>query len=743
MTRELIAMALAAGVMLGARADTWTDPDTGYTWTYYDDPNYDGVILGGGGYAGGGCGYGCGPDTGSVSTSVSPEPKGAVIIPSSVNGRDVTGLKETFVGFKRMTSVTIPSTVRKIGSYAFYNCSGLKNVTIPNNVNNIGESAFAWCSGLTNLTIPDGVKEIHAYAFESCKGLKSVLLNGNVIIGDFDSSYEDNAFWECSALASVTFLGSHVRITYGAFDYCKKLANVYANKDLKGSLAKSVFGSKCKITYGTAVRLFADSECGTVSGSGVYQPGQKATLKATPAKGYVFAGWYNYWDEEPLSDDGDFRNTSYSYDVTDDNVDIEAWFVTSEEDAESLEILSDEEYETDPDGSFTLNLGELVNSITLPKIAVAGLPTGLKYDAKEMTVSGKATKPGVYMVKVTATNVSAMGEKAVAKTFTLIVPNFSCKALPNLDPAIDTYVFGAGLAFDSLSVDCGAADDGWKVAVSGLPAGLKFDAKTGVITGVATKAGTYTVTFTATKGKEKQIATITLNIAALPDNVVGAFNGFVKTEDGEENLGTFQLTTTDAGKLTAKVVTAAGSYSFGGTCWDKIEGALYSATLVTKKGEKLTLALDSAAGWDKNQLTGSFAAAAGQSPYPIVARKNAFGKTWYFNAEGNERDGWRLSYAENAKVAALTVTLNADGSTKIAGKLGFLNASGKTETISVSASGYADVTSLSEGVIIADFAPVVSVKEGKSTLKRVLSIGTNLWFDRSNDHRYIGSVSLQ
>ena len=89
------------------------------------------------------------------------------------------------------------------------------------------------------------------------------------------------------------------------------------------------------------------------------------------------------------------------------------------------------------------------------------------------------------------------------------------------------------------------------------------------------------------------------------------------------------------------------------------------------------------------------------------------------------------------------MTLNADGSTKIAGKLGFINASGKTETISVSASGYADVTSLSEGVIIADFAPVVSMKEGKATLKRVLSIGTNLWFDRSNAHAEgIGSARI-
>ena len=82
----------------------------------------------------------------------------------------------------------------------------------------------------------------------------------------------------------------------------------------------------------------------------------------------------------------------------------------------------------------------------------------------------------------------------------------------------------------------------------------------------------------------------------------------------------------------------------------------------------------------------------------------------------------------------LTVTLNADGSTKIAGKLG---------TLSVSASGYADVTRLANGVIYADFAPVLSVKDDKATLKKTLSIRANLWFDRSNDHAEgVGSAKL-
>ena len=81
------------------------------------------------------------------------------------------------------------------------------------------------------------------------------------------------------------------------------------------------------------------------------------------------------------------------------------------------------------------------------------------------------------------------------------------------------------------------------------------------------------------------------------------------------------------------------------------------------------------------------------------------------------------------------MTLNADGTTKVAGKLG---------TLAVSASGYADVTGISEGAIHADFAPIVSVKEGKATVKHALSVRANLWFGRSNDaHAYIGLAHLQ
>ena len=354
-----------------------------------------------------------------------------------------------------------------------------------------------------------------------------------------------------------------------------------------------------------------------------------------------------------------------------------------------------------------------------------GLPAGMKYDAKKGLVSGAAKSSGEY--EATFTKKDVADETVIFKVRAEDV-FVACEGL-----SAGSFIAGVAGGVSGIPFEIQTETGVKSVSVSRLPAGMKYDAKTGLIMGGPTKAGDYEVTVTVTTmSGAKQVVTIPVTVAAAADGAVGTFIGFVRADGGEENLGTIQLTTSDMGKLSAKMTTAAGSYSFSGACWDAVNDGVYSVMLTTKKGETLTLALDSTAGWDKNQLTGTFSV--GGVSRAVVARKNAFGKTWYFNAVGNETDGWALSYAENAKVAALTVTLNADGTTKIAGKLG---------TLRVSASGYADVTSISKGVIIADFVPVVSVKDGNETVKRVLSIGTNLWFDRANEHGYIGSACLQ
>ena len=331
-----------------------------------------------------------------------------------------------------------------------------------------------------------------------------------------------------------------------------------------------------------------------------------------------------------------------------------------------------------------------------------------------------------------------MGRENVALVakFKKEVMTVECEALTSRE-SIPAGVLGAegGIALDV------ATESGVKsVKVEKLPAGMKYDAKTGLITGAPTKAGDNKVVVTVT-AKSGAVAkrTIEVKVAAMPTMATGTFDGFVQV--GEANFGTLSLVATDAGRLTAKVVTASGKYSFSKTGWDSVADGVYCATLKTKKGDILALTLDSTRGWDANQLSGGFvtaeiaatkkAAAVPSRTYAVSAQRRAFGKNWHFAATGDAANGWTLAYVDNAKAAALTVTLKADGSTAAAGKLpNGTDAKGKAVAIKVSASGYANVGGMTAGAIIADFAPIVTV--GK--VRRALSIRTNLWFDRSDGH---------
>ena len=67
-----------------------------------------------------------------------------------------------------------------IGSYAFYDCSGLTSLTLPAGITKIGESAFKGCSGLTSLTLPADITEIGYCAFMDCSGLTSLTLPAGI-----------------------------------------------------------------------------------------------------------------------------------------------------------------------------------------------------------------------------------------------------------------------------------------------------------------------------------------------------------------------------------------------------------------------------------------------------------------------------------------------------------------------------------------------------------------------------------
>lgn len=173
-------------------------------------------------------------------------------------------------------TVVMENGVTTIGSYAFFNCSGLTNVTIPESVTSIGKNAFgncnnltdvyitdidAWCrinfgdtpmgyakniwlngSKITSVTVPEGVTELN-YTFYGFKDLIRVTLPKSltgigektfykctslisITIPDGVTAIGDSACSSCTSLASVTIPASVTSIGDRAFEDCSGLTSV-------------------------------------------------------------------------------------------------------------------------------------------------------------------------------------------------------------------------------------------------------------------------------------------------------------------------------------------------------------------------------------------------------------------------------------------------------------------------------------------------------------------------------------
>jgi hypothetical protein len=152
------------------------------------------------------------------------------------------------------------------------------------------------------------------------------------------------------------------------------------------------------------------TEGGTASGTGVYAEGKKVTIKATPVKGYVFAGWYETAAEanggghagRVTLPGADYRSSSMSVVVPEMRY-VFAKFVTADEDRESIRLeVSGVEMETAGAGRppYQTNIwaGMYVewpvaaSALSETKVKVAGLPAGLKFTDKDIMKKGSKTE---------------------------------------------------------------------------------------------------------------------------------------------------------------------------------------------------------------------------------------------------------------------------------------------------------------------------------------------------------------
>lgn len=363
---------------------------------------------------------------------------------------------------------------------------------------------------------------------------------------------------------------------------------------------------------------------------------------------------------------------------------------------------------------------------------------GLKWTSSTYRWTGTSTKAGTYTVKFKKGSSSTTRKIVVAKDAVKFVDE---GALPRVWGREDEILLELA--------PYSAVGQPKSVTVSGLPDGLSYDAEKGVVAGVSTRAGTFKTMVTIVSAKGQKL-TRAFNLAiGVPDICIGTFNGFVGSADPTRldelaflNRGTFRLSAPSNASLSAKVVTAKGSYSFSSVGWLLNGDGTYTADLVSAGGkDRLTVTVDEQTPPNKAIAPiGTFIPSYG-TMYEVWAQRAPFARDatgryvdpvmeaamerivgkWYFKAYpvGSQ---WILGYA-TSKSANLTLSVDADGFTKLAGTLG-------TYKVSASASVFVFAGDVETGFVRADFPVPVTV--GKT--KKTLDIWTNLWFDRASSH---------
>lgn len=134
-----------------------------------------------------------------------------------------------------LKEIYIPDTVTKIGQQAFDGCTSAKTVHISKNLKELPELMFNKCTSLESAEIPDGVKVLPYGTFYGCKGLSNVKLPAKL------ETIEATAFIGCIKLKEIEIPSTVKEIGRAAFKNCKRLDKVKMELSKDAVINKSAF----------------------------------------------------------------------------------------------------------------------------------------------------------------------------------------------------------------------------------------------------------------------------------------------------------------------------------------------------------------------------------------------------------------------------------------------------------------------------------------------------------------------
>ena len=137
---------------------------------------------------------------------------GDVVIPSEITYKgesyEIIGIGYALCyGNKSITSVTLPDTIKYIGSHAFDYCENMVSCNLPDGLVSIGTAAFQCCFSLKHIDLPDSIKTIGNFAFNHCSGAdnSSIRIPSSIeLLGKYPEA-PAHMFYDCGTDAFTEF----------------------------------------------------------------------------------------------------------------------------------------------------------------------------------------------------------------------------------------------------------------------------------------------------------------------------------------------------------------------------------------------------------------------------------------------------------------------------------------------------------------------------------------------------------
>ena len=488
-------------------------------------------------------------------TSFAKSTKGAVAVPSEIDGKKIVALQGAFNGCTKVTSITIPATVKEIGDYTFKNTSKLKTLTFADGSSGvfIGDYVFTG-SKLKQFTIPAN-STVSDFAFYDSKVATLEVMDDDPAtnlsnIDDFLSPYN----------AAGTKLMSEIK-TLIVPSGCVGNYTPYVTYFLSGRKKKNWGTVRAQYPRVFAVKTYGSD--GAYQGTGYFKVNGKKVSSGTPVKPatkvqFVATAATGFAPQDLRSNktgvdpfmpvgSGDYMY-AHTFNMPAENIYYKAYFTTLEKEKNGLDMARSSFsftpiYATKGVTDVNKKLFNKTAPVTKTTVSVVGLPSGMSLSLES---------DGFYYLKGTPTTALSLdyapafvilkGASGAMRIVRLPL-NVTGAAIPSSVMTPNTSGISQDYSAGVLGVLAGLSYPKGKDPVlftapkkitaakaSGLPAGIKLQKVSNTaytLVGRPTKPGAYVTTVTLTVGGKKETHRFAYEVHASP--LAGSYRGYVSS----------------------------------------------------------------------------------------------------------------------------------------------------------------------------------------------------------------------